>query len=82
MTTLKKPITLPELRFNQGRMTQSQLAGLLDVTTGAVGNWEAGIRVPRLPMIRRIAEVFGVEPGDIYFPGEAKDHSSQTTKTA
>lgn len=40
------------------RLTQEQLAGALGVTTGAVHKWEAGLSVPELDMIIRLAGLF------------------------
>lgn len=61
--------TLTELR-RLHRLTQRDLAKRLGVTQQAVSNWEAGTRVPRLEMAKRIAALFGVHVDQILFPGE------------
>lgn len=50
---------LAELRVRE-KLTQGDLAELLGVSQGAVGNWERGIRYPRITTLRRIAGLFGV----------------------
>ena len=54
-------IDLPEniraLR-KERKLTQEQLADALGVTTGAVHKWEAGLSVPELDMIIRMAGLF------------------------
>lgn len=70
---MRKPLSA--LRKERG-FTQSRLADKVKVTTSAVGNWESGTRIPRLPTIRRIAEVLEVDIDDIEF-GEA--NATETT---
>jgi transcriptional regulator with XRE-family HTH domain len=60
---------LSELRRQAG-LSQAQLAAKLGVSPGAVGNWETGIRIPRLPTLRKMAEALGVTVGEIEFPAE------------
>ena len=45
------------LRKEKG-LTQEQLAEVLNVTTGAVHKWEAGLSIPELDMILKLAELF------------------------
>ena len=40
------------------KMTQEALATVLGVTVGAVYKWEAGLSVPELDLIVRIADFF------------------------
>ena len=56
--------TIPELRASRG-MTQLQLANAVGVTPSAVFGWEAGRSVPKVPQLRKIAEVFGVKMDDV-----------------
>jgi transcriptional regulator with XRE-family HTH domain len=58
--------TLAQWR-KENQMTQRDLARILGVTPGAVGNWESGKRIPRLPMLKKIARVFGCHIDDIDF---------------
>lgn len=44
----------------QRAMTQGQLAGLLDSKRSLIGSYEEGRGVPKLSMIRRMAEIFEV----------------------
>ena len=50
---------LKELRAAHG-ITQPMLAHVLDVSIGAVGNWETGNRTPDTEMLDRIARYFNV----------------------
>ena len=50
---------LKELRRREG-ITQTELARALQVSVGAVGNWESGKRKPDLGMMTRIADCFCV----------------------
>jgi DNA-binding transcriptional regulator YiaG len=38
-------------------LEQAEFGALLNVTKGTVSNWEHGLRVPRLPKIRRLVEI-------------------------
>lgn len=73
-------VRLAELRERKG-LSQRQLAELLGVTSGAVGNWEAGTRIPRLPMLRKIARVLGVSIDEIEF-GPPVDSKSEHEEVA
>ena len=59
-------------------LSQAQLAKLVGVTTSAVGNWEAGVRVPRLPTLRRVADVLGCSIEDIEFAAESTSKSANS----
>lgn len=50
---------LKELRKREG-ITQAELARALDVSVGAVGNWESGKRTPDIRTLHRIADCFSV----------------------
>ena len=50
---------LKELRKREG-ITQAELARTLNVSVGAVGNWESGKRLPDIRMLHRIADCFCV----------------------
>ena len=51
---------LRELRTARG-LTQRQLADLMIVSNGTIGNWETGKRLPDLSMRARLAGCLGVE---------------------
>ncbi|WP_041669615.1 helix-turn-helix transcriptional regulator [Acetobacterium woodii] len=51
-------------------LTQNELAEELKVTSGAVGMWETGKRVPNLDMAKEIADYFNATIEDIFFAGE------------
>lgn len=46
-------------RIKQG-VSRSTMAKRLDVTTGAISNWENGLRTPRDEMILKVANEYGV----------------------
>lgn len=50
---------LKELRRREG-ITQAELARALQVSVGAVGNWESGKRTPDIHTLHRIADCFSV----------------------
>ena len=53
------PYRLKELRRREG-ITQAELARALEVSVGAVGNWESGKRTPDIRTLHRIADCFSV----------------------
>lgn len=52
-------IRLKKIRESKG-LSQKQLAIFLDVSQGAVGNWESGTRMPNLEILGKIADYFDV----------------------
>ena len=42
-------------------LQQKQIADHLDVSKQAITSWKTGARTPRLPVIKDIARLFGVE---------------------
>ena len=50
---------LKSLRIGR-KIKQSEIAEYLNVTQGAIANWEKGIRSPGLDLIPRIAEFYDV----------------------
>lgn len=60
-------VTLAALRKSKG-LTQEELAAQIGVSTGAVGNWETGLRRPRYDTLCRLAEVLGVPLDELKFP--------------
>lgn len=52
------------LRDNLG-MTQDQLAQKMDVTQGAVAQWEAGLSRPEIGRLPKLAKVLGVTVDDL-----------------
>lgn len=59
-------ITLKAARVNKG-LTQKQAAENLGVTAEVVGNWERGITFPKVPMIKKIEQLYGVSYSDLIF---------------
>lgn len=53
-------------RREQLRMTQSQLASLLGITKGAVGNYENGVSSPKEEVLLKIFDVLKVEPNYLF----------------
>lgn len=47
-------------------ISQRELAEALGVDQSAVSNWERGKAEPTAFNIRRIADLLGVEPGDLF----------------
>lgn len=52
-------IRLKELRQSRN-LSQKELAEVLKVSTGTVGNWEVGLREPDFEMLTKIADMFNV----------------------
>ena len=46
-------------RIKKG-MTQSDLAGVMNVSQGAVGQWESGITLPKARNIAKLSEVLEI----------------------
>ena len=63
-------IKLKELREKAG-LSQENFAKAFGVAQSTVGGWESGARVPRLPMIEKIAEFFNVPAS--YFVGRTDE---------
>jgi len=59
-------ITLKAARVNKN-LTQKQAAEALGVTAEVVGNWERGITFPKVPMIQKIEQLYGVSYSDLIF---------------
>lgn len=51
---------LKQLR-EEAKLTQPQLAEKLKVSNGAIGNYEAGVRKPRIEDLENIADFFNIE---------------------
>lgn len=56
-----------KLRFNQGEMTQQQLADLVSVTRQTIVAIEKGNYSPSLELALRIARVFGVTLEEVFY---------------
>lgn len=69
---------LKQLRKSR-KLTQADLAKLLNVAQSTVGNWESGTREPDVEMIRRIADAIGI-PVERFF-SEAKDSTPEHSNT-
>lgn len=52
-------IRLKELRQSRN-LSQKELSGILNVSTGTVGNWEVGLREPDFKTLIKIADLFNV----------------------
>lgn len=53
-------------RMREGAgMTQAELAERVGRTRATVTQWESGWSQPRMSMVVRLAEVFGVKPSDV-----------------
>lgn len=52
-------LRLKELRETQ-RISQKQLSVALNISHGAIGNWESGTRNPNSEYIKKLAEYFDV----------------------
>lgn len=52
-------LRLKDLREEKG-VSQQQLANILGISQGSVGNWESGIREPNFETIKKIADYFAV----------------------
>jgi len=61
-----------KLRFENGQMTQQQLADQVGVTRQTIIATEAGKYAPSLPLAFKIAQTFGV-PIETVFQYEAED---------
>ncbi len=61
---------MPSLKAlrEQRHMTQEQLAAAAEVSASTVHNAETGKTQPRPAILRRLARVLEVAPGDIEFP--------------
>jgi putative transcriptional regulator len=54
------------LRFDNGEMTQQQLAGKVGVTRQTIIAIESGKYSPSLPLAFKLARVFGVSIEDVF----------------
>jgi DNA-binding XRE family transcriptional regulator len=57
-------LTLKELRESRA-YTQTEVAAACQVAVNTVSNWERGFSEPRLPQIRRLAELFKVTIAEV-----------------
>lgn len=46
-------------------LTQRELGAIVGVSDKAVSTWENGIKTPRMPAIKRMADFFGIAVGDL-----------------
>jgi transcriptional regulator with XRE-family HTH domain len=60
-------ITLEAARIN-AKLTQRQLAEILDISVGTVNNWENGKSEPSLSQLRKISELSGIPMDFIFVP--------------
>ena len=62
----------------QRKMTQEQLAEVLNVTVGAVYKWESGLSLPELKLIVEMADFFDISV-DVLLGYEMKDNRLKAT---
>ena len=67
---------LKSLRHER-RLSQQQLAEMMYVDRSSVTRWESGIRMPDAVMITRLADVLGVDAGELLMASE-KTHDLPT----
>ena len=60
-------ITLEAARIN-AKLTQRQLAEILEISVGTVNNWENGKSEPSLSQLRKISEISGIPMDFIFVP--------------
>jgi transcriptional regulator with XRE-family HTH domain len=65
-----------DMREQRG-WTQHELAEKLDVKRTSVANYEQGINFPPLPILEKLAQVFGVSLDGLVWAAEAPDHAIQ-----
>ena len=65
--------TLRVLREQQ-HLTQEQLAVAAEVSASTVHNAESGKTLPRPAIVRRLARVLGVSPGELEFARRTTGH--------
>ena len=75
MTKLTITNNIRKLRFFANEMTQSELAERAGISRQTVVALEAGKYTPTLELAFRLADVFGVEIGEVF---ERKDESART----
>lgn len=54
-----------ELREKRG-LSQKQLADALGIDQSAIARWETGANEPTAFNVRRLADILGVAPGDLF----------------
>lgn len=50
----------------QANITQAELARELDITQGAVSQWETGVTKPSIDLMFKIAKLFGCTVEELY----------------
>ena len=63
-------ISLAAARVNAG-LTQAEVADKMGVTANTVVNWEKGNATPSVIVARQLANLYGLELNNIFFPKEA-----------
>lgn len=61
----QRRMTLREWRETVAFLTLKEFAARLHATESAVSLWERGLRKPRIPTQRKIAEALGIKPWQI-----------------
>jgi transcriptional regulator with XRE-family HTH domain len=57
-------MTLRQIREDRF-LTQTEVAAFVGVNSSTVSNWERGLQEPRIPQIRKLAEIFKLTPQEI-----------------
>jgi len=70
------------LRFENGEMTQQELADKVGVTRQTIIAIEAGKYAPSLPLAFRIARVFGVSVEDVFQYGDGDSPPAELSESA
>ncbi len=70
------------LRFDNGEMTQQQLADKTGVTRQTIIAIEAGKYAPSLPLAFKLARTFGMPIEDVFQYGDEDSQSSATSPDA
>lgn len=61
------------------RLTQAALGTLMGVTAAAVYKWEQNIAVPELPILKQLAQLFGVTLDELVADAALPPQDEQTT---
>lgn len=62
-------VSLLDARKNAG-IKQNFVAKSLGVTAGTVSRWEKGHAIPKLAYIKLMAQMYGIDPTEIFLPKE------------
>ena len=66
----KIQISIAAARVN-ARMTQSDVAGEMNVSKQTIVNWEKGVTSPTVPQARRLASIYNIPLDYLFLPAES-----------